>query len=155
MYSTLLKSVFFFKRWMVIGSYTNSKIECLVKVVYRTVVLRKSWNFLVQWESFLTPFYVLYFTANDVYIEESHGLGEYPILAKVRTRLTDGNLYGWYSDAVGSSMAVYPNYPRWTWSAFVIYGYSNETFRVWASSLDRGKHYSYICWTELEWLVNS
>ena len=46
--------------------------------------------------------YLIYLTADDVYIERSHGLGEIPALVIVRIKLTDGNLIGWYSDTVGN-----------------------------------------------------
>ncbi|XP_060583875.1 uncharacterized protein LOC132740036 [Ruditapes philippinarum] len=70
--------------------------------------------------------------AQDNYFEEPHGLGDYPSLVISRTKFPSSTetYPDYYSDSVGSSMGMYDNTS--TQNAFVVYGFSNESIRVWA-----------------------
>ncbi|XP_060567802.1 uncharacterized protein LOC132726496 [Ruditapes philippinarum] len=70
--------------------------------------------------------------AQDNYFEESHGLGDYPSLVISRTKFPSSTetYPDYYSDSVGSSLGMYDS--NSTQNAFVVYGFSNETIRVWA-----------------------
>ncbi|XP_053376343.1 uncharacterized protein LOC128547456 isoform X2 [Mercenaria mercenaria] len=69
---------------------------------------------------------------SDSYAEVNHNLDELPCLVVVRMKMYhgDGTIM---ADGVGSSMQVFADVPDRT-NAYLVYGYSNTTFRLWVDS---------------------
>ncbi|XP_060569304.1 uncharacterized protein LOC132727745 isoform X3 [Ruditapes philippinarum] len=73
---------------------------------------------------------------SDSYAEVSHNLGEMPCLVIVRIKMHHGNNLI-MADGVGSSMQVYADVSDRT-NAYLVYGYSNNTVRMWVDSSNLG-----------------
>ncbi|XP_045190670.2 uncharacterized protein LOC123547547 [Mercenaria mercenaria] len=73
--------------------------------------------------------------ANRVYIEETHGFGEYPGLVRVRTELL--NKVGYFSDAVGANIVTVTLDP-YSKPGYIVYGFNEQNVRVWVSSDPEG-----------------
>ncbi|XP_045172150.2 uncharacterized protein LOC123534127 [Mercenaria mercenaria] len=69
---------------------------------------------------------------SDSYAEVNHNLDEFPCLVVVRMKMHhgDGTIM---ADGVGSSMQVFADEPDRT-NAYLVYGYSNTSFRLWVDS---------------------
>ncbi|XP_053376631.1 uncharacterized protein LOC128547608 [Mercenaria mercenaria] len=69
---------------------------------------------------------------SDSYAEVNHNLGEMPCLVVVRMKMLQGG-HALMADGVGSSMQVFADVPDRT-NAYLVYGYSDTTFRLWVDS---------------------
>ncbi|XP_053376340.1 uncharacterized protein LOC123534398 isoform X2 [Mercenaria mercenaria] len=69
---------------------------------------------------------------SDSYAEVNHNLDEMPCLVIVRMKMYHGDSTI-MADGVGSSMQVFADVPDRT-NAYLVYGYSNTTFRLWVDS---------------------
>ncbi|KAL4231165.1 hypothetical protein ACF0H5_008747 [Mactra antiquata] len=74
---------------------------------------------------------------DEVYIEETHGLNEYPKYILVRAKHLDSSSAGNVSDGLGASVVSYADQAH-KGNGYFIYGYNDNDVRIWIASDSNG-----------------
>ncbi|KAL4219491.1 hypothetical protein ACF0H5_022068 [Mactra antiquata] len=90
--------------------------------------------------------------SEDSFYEISHGLDDYPGIVVVRAEMEHDNKT-FYANGVGSALNAFYD-GNDTTNAYLVYGFNNDTFRVWVDSSTRGAIFDGRKFTKFPWLVS-